>query len=143
MSYQNVQRTLAIIKPDAVSKKHSGKIISMIERADLSIIGMKLLHLTSEQAAAFYAVHTGKSFFEELIAFMSSGKIIVLALEGNDAINLWRKVMGATDPAKAEDGTIRKLFGTAVNRNACHGSDAPETAETELNFFFTPEELVS
>lgn len=143
MSDGNVQKTLAIIKPDAFSKKYAGKIIDMIEQAGLSIIGIHILHLTPEQAAAFYAVHTGKPFFEDLIAFMSSGKIMVLALEGEDAINLWRKVMGATDPVKADEGTIRKLFGTAVNRNACHGSDAPETAETEINFFFKPEELVS
>lgn len=143
MSDGNVQKTLAIIKPDAFSKKYSGKIIDMIERAGLSIIGIHILRLTPEQAAAFYAVHTGKPFFEGLIDFMSSGKIMVLALEGEDAINLWRKVMGATDPVKADEGTIRKLFGTAVNRNACHGSDAPETAETEINFFFKPEELVS
>ncbi len=143
MSDGNAQKTLAIIKPDAFSKKYAGKIIEMIEHAGLSIVGIRILHLTPEQAAAFYAVHTGKPFFEDLIAFMSSGKIMVLALEGDDAINLWRKVMGATDPAKADEGTIRKLFGTAVNRNACHGSDAPETAETEIDFFFKPEELVS
>ncbi len=143
MTEHKVEKTLAIIKPDAVSKKYSGRIISMIEEAGLSIIGIKLLRLTSDKAAAFYAVHTGKPFFAGLIEFMSSGKIIVLALEGENAITRWRRVMGATDPLKAEEGTIRKLFGTAVDRNACHGSDAPETAETELNFFFTPEELVS
>ena len=142
MTNQNLQKTLAIIKPDAFSKKLSGKIIDRIEQAGLSIIGIKVLHVSAEEAAEFYAVHKGKKFFEELIDFLSSGKIIVLALEGIDAIIQWRKVMGATDPAEAEDGTIRNLYGTSIGRNACHGSDAPETAETELNFFFKPEELV-
>lgn len=143
MSNSSVQRTLAIIKPDAMAKKYAGKIIDMIEQAGLSIIGIKQLHLSADRAAAFYEVHTGKPFFEDLIAFISSGKIMAIALEGEDAITMWRKVMGATDPANADEGTIRKLFGTAVNRNACHGSDAPRTAATELNFFFTAEELVS
>ncbi len=143
MDDHNLQRTLAIIKPDAFGKKLSGRIINMIEDAGLSIIGIKVIHLSTGQAGGFYAVHKGKPFYEGLIEFMSSGKIMVLALEGNDAINLWRKVMGATDPAKAEAGTIRKLFGTAVNRNASHGSDAPDTAKTELDFFFKPEELIS
>lgn len=142
MTDRNLQRTLAIIKPDAFSMKLSGKIIDRIEQAGLSIIGIKVLHVSPEDASEFYAVHKDKPFFEDLIAFLSSGKIIVLALEGIDAINLWRKVMGATDPSNAEDETIRKLYGTSIGRNACHGSDAPETAETELKFFFTPEELV-
>ncbi len=142
MSDQNVQRTLAIIKPDAFGKKLSGKIIDIIENAGLSIIGLKVLRLTAEKAGGFYAVHKGKPFYDSLLEFMSSGKIIVLALEGTDAINHWRSVMGATDPAKAEEGTIRKLYGTRIERNACHGSDAPETAEVELNYFFKPEELV-
>lgn len=143
MTNRGKERTLAIIKPDAFSKKYSGKIIDMIEQAGLSIIGIKVLRLSAEQAAAFYAVHTGKPFFNDLIVFMSSGTIMVLALEGEHAINRWREVMGATDPALADEGTIRKIYGTAVNRNACHGSDAPQTAETELNFFFKPEELVA
>lgn len=142
MTNQNLQKTLAIIKPDAFSKKLSGKIIDRIEQAGLAIAGIKVLHVSPEEAAEFYAVHKGKPFFEDLIDFLSSGKIMVLALEGIDAINLWRNVMGATDPAKAEDGTIRNLYGTSIGRNACHGSDAPETAETELNFFFKPEKLV-
>ena len=142
MTNQNLQKTLAIIKPDAFSKKLSGKIIDRIEQAGLAIAGIKVLHVSPGEAAKFYAVHKGKPFFEDLIDFLSSGKIIVLALEGIDAIIQWRKVMGATDPAEAEDGTIRNLYGTSIGRNACHGSDAPETAETELNFFFKPEELV-
>lgn len=142
MTNQNLQKTLAIIKPDAFSKKLSGKIIDRIEQAGLSIIGIKVLHVSAEEATEFYAVHKGKPFFEDLTDFLSSGKIMVLALEGIDAIIQWRNVMGATDPAEAEDGTIRNLYGTSIGRNACHGSDAPETAETELNFFFKPEELV-
>lgn len=142
MTNQKLQKTLAIIKPDAFSNKLSGKIIDRIEQAGLSIAGIKVLHVSPEEAGEFYAVHKGKPFFEDLIDFLSSGKIMVLALEGIDAINLWRNVMGATDPVKAEDGTIRKLYGTSIGWNACHGSDAPETAETELNFFFKPEELV-
>ena len=142
MTNQNLQKTLAIIKPDAFSKKLSGKIIDRIEQAGLAIAGIKVLHVSPGEAAKFYAVHKGKPFFEDLIDFLSSGKIMVLALEGIDAINLWRNVMGVTDPAKAEDGTIRNLYGTSIGRNACHGSDAPETAEIEINFFFKPEELV-
>lgn len=142
MTNQNLQKTLAIIKPDAFSKKLSGKIIDRIEQAGLAIAGIKVLHVSPEEASEFYAVHKGKPFFEDLIDFLSSGKIMVLALEGIGAINLWRNVMGATDPAEAEDGTIRNLYGTSIGRNACHGSDAPETAETELNFFFKPEKLV-
>lgn len=142
MDNQNLQRTLAIIKPDAFAQKLSGKIIDRIEQEDFSIIGIKVLHVSPKEAAQFYAVHTGKPFFDELVAFLSSGKIMVLALKGIEAIALWRKVMGATDPAKADEGTIRKLYGSSIGRNACHGSDAPETAETESNFFFKPEELV-
>ena len=142
MTGQSLQRTLAIIKPDAFSKKLSGKIIDRIEQAGLNIIGVKVLHVSREKAAEFYEVHKGKPFFEDLINFLSSGKIMVLALEGIGAIELWRDVMGVTDPAKAEEGTIRKLYGTSIGRNACHGSDAPETAETELNFFFKSEEMV-
>lgn len=143
MGTDTLQRTLAIIKPDACAKNYCGNIISLIEQKELSIIGMKLLHISSEQAAQFYSIHRGKPFFDDLIEFMSSGKIVVLALEACDCINRWRKVMGATDPQKAEEGTIRKLYGTAVNRNACHGSDAVETAEVEIKFFFSSYELVS
>ncbi|MFW6254620.1 MAG: nucleoside-diphosphate kinase [Chitinivibrionales bacterium] len=138
-----MQRTLAIIKPDAYQRKLAGKIIDIILQNDFTIAGIKVLRLTAEKAGQFYAVHTGKPFFEDLTSFMSSGKIMVLALEAPDAIERWRTVMGATDPAKAQQGTIRKMFGTAVNRNVCHGSDAPETAKTEVSFFFDENELVS
>ncbi len=137
-----MQRTLAIIKPDAYERKLAGKIIDMILQNDFSIAGIKVLKLTAEQAGEFYAVHTEKPFFEDLTSFMSSGKIMVLALEAEDAIERWRKVMGATDPAKAAEGTIRNKYGTAVNRNVCHGSDAVETAQTEVAFFFNEDELV-
>jgi nucleoside-diphosphate kinase len=121
MCSQNLQRTLAIIKPDAVTKKLSGIIIDMIEQAGLSIIGLKILRLTSQKAGSFYEIHKGKPFYDTLVEFMSSGKIIVLALEGTDAISRWRTVMGATDPASADEGTIRRRFGSSIDRNACHG----------------------
>jgi nucleoside-diphosphate kinase len=142
MANPTSQRTLAIIKPDGVSRRLTGKIIEMIEQNDLSIVAMKMVRLTASQAGMFYAVHRGKPFFDDLLEFMSSGKIVVMALEGEDAIGRWRALMGATDPQKAAPGTIRNLFGTAVNRNVCHGSDAPETALSELAFFFNFGEIV-
>ena len=143
MPDNNTQRTLAIIKPDAFARKLSGKIIDRIEQEGLSISGIKVLRVSAGQAADFYAVHKGKPFFDELISFLSSGKIMALGLEGENAIARWRKLMGATDPAKADEGTLRRLYGSSVGKNACHGSDAPETAKTELNFFFKQSELVS
>ncbi|MBN1984359.1 MAG: nucleoside-diphosphate kinase [Chitinivibrionales bacterium] len=137
------QRTLAIIKPDAVSKKLSGKIIDMIESHGLTIIGMKMVRFSKEQASRFYAVHTGKYFFNNLVAFISSGNSIVLALQAPQAISQWRELMGSTDPATAAEGTIRKLYGTTVSVNACHGSDCTDSAAFELAFFFEPDELFS
>lgn len=136
------QRTLAIIKPDIVSQKKIAKIIDIIESNDVTIIGMKLLQLSFDKATQFYAVHTGKYFFDRLVKFISSGPIVVLALEAPDVINRWRTIMGNTDPALAAPGTIRNLFGSTVCINACHGSDSPETAEREIDFFFTTEELI-
>lgn len=130
-----VEKTLAIIKPDAVKKRVVGKIIQRIEEEGFSITGMKQLHLTKEEAQGFYAVHKEKPFFESLTEFMSSGDIVVMVLEREDAIVHWRKTMGVTDPAKAEPGTLRHSFGFSVERNACHGSDAPETAEWEIAYF--------
>jgi nucleoside-diphosphate kinase len=130
-----VEKTLAIIKPDAVKKRVVGKIIQRIEEEGFSISGMKQLHLTKEEAQGFYAVHKEKPFFGSLTDFMSSGDIVVLVLEREDAIAHWRKTMGVTDPAKAEPGTLRHSFGFSVERNACHGSDAPETAEWEIAYF--------
>ena len=131
-----VEKTLAIIKPDAVKKKAVGKIIQRIEEEGFEISEMKQLHLTKEEAEGFYIVHKEKPFYGSLTDFMSSGDIIVMALEREDAIHHWRKTMGVTDPALAEPGTLRRSFGFSVERNACHGSDAPETAEWEINYFY-------
>lgn len=130
------EKTLAIIKPDAVKKNLIGKIIQRIEEEGFMIADMKLINLSKEGAQGFYIVHKEKPFYDSLTEFMSSGRIVVLKLERNQAISTWRKVMGATDPAQAEPGTIRRQFGFSVERNATHGSDAPDTAEWELNYFF-------
>jgi nucleoside-diphosphate kinase len=134
-------RTLAIIKPDAVRDKRAGKILSMIEESGLAIEAARMFRLTRELAGEFYAVHRGKSFYDELLDFMSSGPCIALVLSGEDAVARWRALMGATNPAAAAEGTIRKLYGTNVQYNACHGSDAPETARQEVAFFFSGAEL--
>lgn len=131
-----VEKTLAIIKPDATKKKIIGKIIQRIEEEGFAISGLKMLHLTKEEAKGFYIVHKGKHFYESLTDFMSSGKIVVTILEREDAIAHWRRVMGATDPALAEPGTLRREYGFSVERNAVHGSDGPETAEWEINYFY-------
>jgi nucleoside-diphosphate kinase len=130
------EKTLAIIKPDAVKKKAVGKIIQRIEEEGFEISGMKQLHLSKEEAEGFYIVHKEKPFYGSLTDFMSSGDIIIMVLEREDAIHHWRKTMGVTDPAMAEPGTLRRSFGFSVERNACHGSDAPETAEWEINYFY-------
>lgn len=135
-----VEKTLAIIKPDAVKKKLIGKIIQRIEEEDFKISGLKMLHLTKEEAKGFYIVHKDKHFYESLTDFMSSGKIVVMVLEKEKAIFQWRKVMGATDPALAEPGTLRQMFGFSVERNAVHGSDSPSTAEWEINYFYKNKE---
>jgi nucleoside-diphosphate kinase len=136
------ERTLAIIKPDAMSRGLAGDILSRIHRADFSIVAIKSLRLTSLQAEGFYAVHRGKAFFGELTSFMSSGKIIVMVLEAPAAIARWRDTMGATDPAKAVPGSIRRDFGTSIQNNCTHGSDAAETAAFEISFFFASHELL-
>lgn len=136
-----MQRTLSIIKPDAVKAQLSGKIIADIE-AVLRPIAMKRLHLSPAQAAAFYAVHEGKGFYQDLVSFMSSGPIVVMCLEAEDAIAKYRALMGATNPEKAEPGTLRKKYAQSIQNNAVHGSDAPETAATEIAFFFSALELV-
>lgn len=137
----NQERTLAIIKPDAYSKGYAGKIIDIIIQENLSIIGMKLVKLSKEKAEEFYSIHKGKYFFERLCNFMSSGKIIVIALEAENAIKKWRKIMGATDPAEAAENTIRHKFGTIVTQNATHGSDSKENGILEISFFFNESEL--
>lgn len=131
-----MERTLGIIKPDAVKAKYSGKIIDRIEHEGFSIVGMKKLHLTKQQAESFYDVHAGKPFFDELVSFMTSGPVIVMALEKTNAIQAWRDLMGATNPAAAAENTLRKLYGASIGENATHGSDAPETARREVAFFF-------
>lgn len=131
-----VEQTLAIIKPDAVKKRLIGKIIQRIEEEGFQISGMKMLHMTKEQAQGFYAVHKAKSFYDSLTDFMSSGPIVIMVLEKENAIEDWRKVMGATDPALAKPGTLRRQFGFSIERNATHGSDAAATAEWELKYFY-------
>src|SRR5919109_3310816 len=130
------ERTLAIIKPDAVEAGHIGAIIQRIEEAGFEIRAMRLVRLTRTQAEGFYAVHRDKPFFDQLAQFMSSGPAIVMALAGSDAIRAWRTLMGATNPEKADDGTIRRDFGASIERNATHGSDAADTAAFEIGYFF-------
>lgn len=138
---KTLQRTLAIIKPDAVAKNVAGDIIKTIEENGFCIIGMKMLHLKKAQASGFYAVHVGKPFFDSLVKFMTEGPVIVMALEKDNAIADWRKLMGATNPANAEAGTIRKKHAESIERNATHGSDAEDTARFELSYFFAGCEL--
>jgi nucleoside-diphosphate kinase len=136
-----VERTLSIVKPDAVGRNLIGEILRMFEAAGLKIAAGKLIRLTPERAQAFYAVHNARPFFQGLCEYMCSGPIFVSVLEGDNAIAKNREVMGATDPAKAAPGTIRKEFGQDIERNAAHGSDAAETAATEIAFFFKPDEI--
>jgi nucleoside-diphosphate kinase len=137
-----LERTFAIIKPDAVARNIAGEILSTIERNGFRIRGMRMLRLDSKAAEGFYAVHREKPFFPGLVKFMTEAPVIVMALERQNAIQKWREVMGATNPANAAEGTIRKRFGTAIDRNCVHGSDAPETACVEIAYFFREVELV-
>jgi nucleoside-diphosphate kinase len=130
------ERTFAIIKPDAVKARKAGRILARIEDAGFTVRAMRLVHLTRKEAEGFYAVHRERPFFASLTDFMSSGPCIVMALEAPDAIKKWRTLMGATDPGKADAGTLRKEFGASIEHNATHGSDAPETAAFELGYFF-------
>jgi len=131
-----VEKTLGIIKPDAVKKKLVGKILQRIEEEGFDIINLKLVRLTKDSACKFYEVHKDKPFYPSLTDFMSSGPVVVMELERDGAIAHWRNTMGATDPAQAKPGTLRHSFGFSVERNAVHGSDAPETASKEIRFFF-------
>ena len=131
-----VERTFAIIKPDAVRARKAGQILARIEDAGFTVRGLRLTHLSKKEAEGFYAVHRERPFFGSLTEFMSSGPCIVMMLEAPDAIKKWRALMGATDPAKAEPGTLRKEFGASIENNATHGSDAPDTAAFELGYFF-------
>ena len=137
-----VQRTLSIIKPDAVAKDVIGDIIRRFEENGLSVIAARMAHLSAEEAGGFYAVHKERPFYNDLVAFMTSGPVVVQVLEGENAIARNREVMGATNPANAEAGTIRKDFAESIEANSVHGSDAPETAANEIRFFFSDLEIV-
>ncbi|HEU4693516.1 MAG TPA: nucleoside-diphosphate kinase [Vicinamibacterales bacterium] len=137
-----MERTFANIKPDAVASRKAGQILARIEAAGFTVRAMRLQHLTKREAEGFYAVHRERPFFGALTDFMSSGPCVLLALEAPDAIRKWRATMGATDPGRADAGTLRKDFGTSIERNATHGSDAPETAAFELGYFFRGMELI-
>jgi nucleoside-diphosphate kinase len=137
------ERTLSIIKPDAVAKNVIGEINSRFEKAGLKIVAAKMMHLSKDQAEEFYGVHKERPFFPDLVSFISSGPVMVQVLEGESAIARNRELMGATNPADAEAGTIRADFAESIDKNAVHGSDAPETAAIEISFFFKPEEICS
>jgi len=139
----SIERTLTIIKPDAVEAGHVGDIVKIFEANHFKIVIARMVNLSRKEAEGFYAVHRGKPFFESLAAFMSSGRALVMVLEGENAIARLREVMGATDPAKAAPGTIRKHYGTTLERNAVHGSDSPEAAAFEIAYFFPGFELMA
>jgi nucleoside-diphosphate kinase len=138
----SLERTFAIIKPDAVSRGLQGDILSRIHKAGFKIVAIKSMRLTKEEAGGFYAVHRARPFFGELTEFMSSGKILALVLEAENAISKWRDTMGATDPKKAATGSIRHDLGTSIGNNCTHGSDAPDTAAFEIAYFFAAHELI-
>ena len=137
-----VQRTFSIIKPDATKRNITGKVNAKIEEAGLRIVAQKRVHLSKEQAGGFYAVHSERPFYNDLVNFMMSGPVVVQVLEGENAIARYREVMGATNPAEADAGTIRSEFAESIDANTVHGSDAPETAAEEIKFFFTDAEIV-
>lgn len=136
------ERTFAIIKPDAVAAGNTGAILALIEKSGFKILGLKRIRLSQAQAENFYGVHRERGFFASLVTFMTEGPVVVLALERDDAVAKWRELMGATNPANAAEGTIRKLFAQSIERNSAHGSDAPETAAVEIPFFFSGSELL-
>ena len=138
----SVERTFSIVKPDAVAAGQTGEILAMIQQAGFQILALRMTRLSEAQAQGFYAVHRERPFFAGLVRFMTEGPIVVMALEREDAIRKLREVMGATNPANAAEGTIRKRFATNIERNCVHGSDAPETAEQELRFFFSTADLL-
>ncbi|NGX37778.1 MAG: Nucleoside diphosphate kinase [Chlamydiae bacterium] len=137
------EQTLSIIKPDAVIANHIGEILARYEQAGLKIVAAKMLHFSTDQAKAFYNVHAHRPFFEELVSFMITGPVLVMVLEGEDAVAKNRELMGATDPKEAAPGTIRADFAKTIDKNAVHGSDSPETAKQEIPFFFKPQEIFS
>lgn len=138
-----MERTLSIVKPDAVAANNAGNIIAAIEETGLKPIAIKMMHMSQAQAEGFYHVHKERPFFGSLVEFMTSGPCVVMCLEGENAIKRYRELMGATNPEQAEEGTLRKRFATNIERNACHGSDAPETAAFEVGYFFANLELHS
>jgi nucleoside-diphosphate kinase len=138
-----IERTFSIVKPDAVANNKIGAVVSKLEEGGLRIAAQKMIHMTQAQARAFYAVHKERPFFGDLVSFMTEGPCVVQVLEGENAIARNREIMGATNPEEAAEGTIRKAVGTNIERNACHGSDAPETAKEEIAFFFGGAELVA
>lgn len=137
-----MERTLSIIKPDGIGKNTIGEIIARFEKGGLRIVAAKMLHLKKEQAEGFYAIHSERPFFNDLVSFMTSGPVMVMVLEGDNAILKNREIMGATNPKEANPGTIRADFAESIDENAVHGSDAAETAKTEISFFFSPEEIL-
>ena len=137
-----IERTLCIIKPDAVEQNATGNIIAMIQKAGFKILAMKMIRLTPAQAGAFYEIHKEKPFYQDLINYMISGPIVPIALEKENAVEDYRKLIGSTNPENADEGTVRKLYGTSIERNAVHGSDSPENGIIEVNFFFSRAELV-
>ena len=136
-------QTFAIIKPDAVRNGYSGKIIDKMINSDFKILGLKLIRMTKSQAEGFYEIHKDKPFFSELTEFMSSGKCVVIALKKEDAVNEWRELIGATDPAEADEGTIRKDYASSLGENAVHGADSKENAAREIGFFFSDTEIIA
>ncbi len=140
--YAMLERTFSIIKPDAVSRNLAGEILAMIQGAGLKVVGMKMIHLTKAQAEGFYAVHRERPFFDSLTTYMCSGPVVCSVLEGENAIARYRELMGATNPANAAEGTIRKKYAVSLEANSVHGSDAPETAAFEIGYFFNALELV-
>ena len=137
-----VERTLSIIKPDATKRNLTGAVTAMLEEAGLRIVASRRIRMTREQAEGFYAVHKERPFFNDLVAFMTSGPVVVQVLEGENAVATYRDVMGATNPANAAEGTIRKQFAESIEANSVHGSDSDENAQIEIEFFFKPEEIV-
>ena len=136
-----MERTLSIIKPDATTRNITGKINTIIEDSGLKIVAQKMIHMSKQHAEEFYAQHNDRPFFENLVEFMSSAPVIVQVLEGENAISKYRKIMGATNPAVAEEGTIRKTYALSIDKNSVHGSDSPEAAQREINFFFSRVEI--
>lgn len=138
-----IEQTLSIIKPDAVENRCMGKIIALLENSQLEVVAAKMLHLSQKEAEEFYAVHKERPFFSELVSFMIQGPVLVMVLEGDNAVQKNRDVMGATDPKKAENGTIRALYGKGIEANAVHGSDSKENAKTEIAYFFNDRDIFS